>query len=45
MKSMNDIIDDVARMLESLVVWEINGKVIVFTSTEELEKYAEEIEI
>ncbi len=42
---MNDIIDDVARMLESLVVWEINGKVIVFTSTEELEKYAEEIEI
>jgi len=42
---MNDIIDDIARMLESLIVWEINGKVIVFTSIEELEKYAGEIEI
>ena len=39
------LIDDIVQMLESLIIWEIDGKLIVFTSIEELEKHLGDIEI
>ena len=41
----DELIEDIVRMLESLIIWELDGTVIVFTSEEELEKYLGDIEI
>ena len=41
----DSVIDEISMVMEEMIVWEVNGHYIIFTSREKLEKYSGDIEI